>query len=87
MPGTEQINNLLKLIDLNVVQSNRAYQPMDVSHYTAPWIPEYKEFKKPAWPGMMSDGQFWDRAQLEKHYAPWIALAKQGNGVHCGVAS
>lgn len=73
-----------ELIDLNVVQSNRAYQPMDVSHYKTTWIPDNKGWSEPTWPGMMSDGKLWNRAQLEKHYAPWIKLASQGVGVHCG---
>ena len=73
-----------ELTDLGVVQSNRAYQPMDVSHFKANWIPENEEFQPPTWPGTMSDGQKWDRARLEKHYAPWIELARQGVGVHCG---
>jgi endoglucanase len=73
-----------ELADLDVVHSNRAYQPMDVSHYKANWIPNNQEFQSPTWPGVMTDGQLWNRAQLEKHYAPWIELARQGIGVHCG---
>lgn len=73
-----------ELVDLGVVQSNRAYQPMNVSHYKAHWIPGYETWGEPAWPGLMPDGKFWNRAQLENHYAPWLELARQGVGVHCG---
>lgn len=73
-----------ELVDLGVVQSNRAYQPMNVSHYKAGWIPGNQDWHEPAWPGVMADGRFWDRAQLETHYEPWIELARQGVGVHCG---
>jgi len=73
-----------ELADLGVVQSTRAYTPMNVSHYKARWIPENADWQKPTWPGLMGDGGYWDRARLESHYAPWIELARQGAGVHCG---
>jgi endoglucanase len=75
---------LPELVDLNVVQSCRAYQPMNVSHYKAHWIPEYEGWQAPTWPGVMADGQLWNHARLVEHYAPWIELARQGTGVHCG---
>jgi hypothetical protein len=31
-------------------------------------------------------GEKFDRARLEKFYAPWIELAQSGVGVHCGEA-
>ncbi len=38
---------------------------------------------EPAWPGSF-DGQTWDQAALEARYAPRIAPACEGIGVHCG---
>lgn len=74
---------LPELADLGVAQSCRAYAPMGISHYQAPWVGGEK-FPPPAWPGGWSWDGNWDRVRLEAHYAPWAALAKQGVGVHCG---
>lgn len=73
-----------ELADLSVVQSTRAYQPMNVTHYKANWVGDNASWPKPTWPGQMADGQWWDRERLEKHFSPWIELAAQGVGVHCG---
>ncbi|MDJ0752212.1 MAG: cellulase family glycosylhydrolase [Ardenticatenaceae bacterium] len=70
--------------DLEVVQSTRAYQPINLTHYKAAWIKGSDGWEAPDWPGRMSDGEVWNRQRLEKHYAPWIELAKEGVGVHCG---
>lgn len=72
-----------ELADLGVVQSTRAYQPMNVTHYKASWV-NGENWPEPTWPGHMADGLWWDRERLEKHYAPWIKLAAQGVGIHCG---
>ncbi len=71
-----------ELADLGVAQSTRAYDPMSVTHYQASWVDE-DAWPEPAWPGCYR-GQPWDREALEERYAPWIALAKGGVGVHCG---
>lgn len=73
-----------ELVDLNIAQSCRGYTPGHISHYQAPWA--YKDtaaMPAPTWPGKSGE-EYWDRARLEKFYAPWIALARQGVGVHCG---
>jgi len=73
-----------ELADLDIAQSCRAYHPMVVSHYKAPWV--YKDTESlppPIWPGE-SNGQMYNREILERYYAPWIALLKMGVGVHCG---
>lgn len=74
---------LPELIDLGVAQSCRAYLPMGVSHYKAAWAGG-ENYPQPAWPGLMPDGLYWDRARLEAHYEVWANLARQGVGVHCG---
>ena len=77
-----------ELADLpGVAQSCRAYEPFELSHYRAPWMPFGGRWHRPAWP-MRFDarGRRWDRARLEAVYAPWAALAARGVGVHCGEA-
>lgn len=71
-----------ELADLGVGQSCRGYVPGRISHYKAQWVSD-PGGEPPTWPGDMM-GEHWDRARLEKHYAPWIELAEKGVGVHCG---
>ncbi len=73
-----------EIIDLDIAQSCRGYNPAIISHYKAPWV--YKDssnLPEPKWPGQVGD-QYLSRAMLEEMYAPWIDLVKQGVGVHCG---
>jgi len=72
-----------ELADLRVAQSCRAYLPMGISHYRAPWVGG-ENFPPPAWPGGYHHDENWDRARLEQHYQQWVELAKRGVGVHCG---
>lgn len=72
-----------ELADLGIAQSCRAYLPMGISHYQAPWVGGEK-FPAPQWPGGEHYGQRWDRSTLEKHYANWAQLMAHGVGVHCG---
>ncbi len=72
-----------ELADLGIAQSCRAYLPMGISHYKAPWVGG-ERFPTPQWPGGDHFGQVWDRARLEAHYAAWAQLFAQGIGVHCG---
>lgn len=71
-----------ELADLEIAQSCRAYDPMGVSHYKAPWVGG-ENWPEPTWPGDFFDGR-WERARLEQCYAPWADLARRGVGVHCG---
>jgi endoglucanase len=72
-----------ELIDLGLVQSCRAYEPMNVSHYEASWV-DSKGWPEPVWPGRLAGGERWDRQKLERFYRPWTQLAGQGVAVHCG---
>ncbi|MBI1317378.1 MAG: cellulase family glycosylhydrolase [Candidatus Hydrogenedens sp.] len=73
-----------ELDDLNLVQSTRGYAPNEVSHYQASWTEGADKFPVPTWP-IERDGRVRvGRAQLEKRFAPWVARAKAGHGVHCG---
>jgi len=80
--GNQALPELADLGASGVAQSCRAYLPMNVSHYQARWV-DSQGWGQPVWPGTMADG-YWDRARLEAHYQPWIDLAGQGVGVHCG---
>jgi endoglucanase len=75
-----------ELADLGVAQSTRAYVPMTLSHWKAPWTSEGRlDLPEPAWPGVRDpDGAAWSRQTLEAHYARWADLARKGIGVHCG---
>lgn len=75
-----------ELADLGVAQSTRAYMPMGLSHYKAPWWREGgMDFPEPSWPGAMeADHAAWSRATLEDIYGKWAELAALGVGVLCG---
>jgi endoglucanase len=73
-----------ELADLGIGQSCRGYHPFEISHYKAPWVypdPAYQPY--PKWPGEVGGHNF-SRATIEEYYKPWLDLAKQGVGVHCG---
>jgi endoglucanase len=70
--------------DLNIAQSCRGYNPGIISHYKAPWANKDPEnLPEPKWPGQVGD-RYLSRELLEEYYKPWIALTKEGVGVHCG---
>ena len=72
-----------ELADTGIAQSCRAYEPMGISHYKASWV-NGMDWPTPQWPGAYHYGASWGRAELEQAYQPWIELASQGVGVHCG---
>jgi len=72
-----------ELADLPIAQSCRAYNPHGVSHYKASWVGG-EHWPEPTWPGLQPDGVVWDQKRLAEFYRPWIDLARQGVGVHCG---
>ena len=73
-----------EITDLNIAQSCRGYFPHYISHYRAPWVfKNPDDAPQPKWPGKMG-GKYYSREDLEKFYAPWIKIARQGVGVHCG---
>lgn len=80
--GTEA---LPELADLGIAQGCRAYAPAGVSHYQAAWVKNSDTWPVPTWPQTADHpGGAFDRASLEAFYQPWIDLASQGVGVHCG---
>lgn len=73
-----------ELAPLKIAQSCRGYFPHAISHYKAPWAnKEPDKLPVPKYPGQTGN-QYFDRASLEKYYAPWVQLVKSGVGVHCG---
>jgi endoglucanase len=77
-------NVIPEITDLNIAQSCRGYYPGTISHYKAPWAnKDVDNLPEPKWPGQVGN-QYLSREKLEAFYAPWIALVKQGVGVHCG---
>lgn len=73
-----------EIVDLNIAQSCRGYNPGIISHYKAPWAnPDPDNLPEPKWPGQVGD-KYLSRAMLEEYYKPWIELTQQGVGVHCG---
>jgi len=73
-----------EILDLNIAQSCRGYNPGYISHYKAPWANKDPDhMPEPKWPGELN-GKTYNREMLEAYYKPWIELASQGHGVHCG---
>lgn len=77
-----------ELIPLGIAQSVHCYIPGILSHYKVDWMQNRKDWPEPKWPGAVDEaGYTWDRAHLERYYAPWKDLADQGIGVHMGETS
>lgn len=73
-----------EIVDLDIAQSCRGYNPGTISHYKAPWANKDPEhLPEPKWPGQVGD-KYLSRTMLEDFYKPWIELTKKGVGVHCG---
>jgi len=76
-----------ELVDLDLVQSTRGYQPKAISHHGATWVPldEYETMKLPTWPLTDDKGHVWDRQKLKQEYVDkWKPLTAQGVQVHVG---
>ena len=73
-----------EIVDLGIAQSCRGYYPHYISHVRAPWVfTNPDDAPEPVWPGIINGKEF-GRRSLEEFYRPWIELAGQGVGVHCG---
>lgn len=71
-----------ELVDLEVVQSCRGYQPSELTHHLAWWAGNHTT--PPTWP-LTRDGRvLLDREGLARLYDPWVALQQRGVVVHCG---
>ncbi|MCC6142472.1 MAG: cellulase family glycosylhydrolase, partial [Candidatus Hydrogenedentes bacterium] len=73
-----------QLIPLQVAQSTRGYDPMQLTHYKAGWVEGADEYPLPEWP-LTIGNVTWDKAYLrENRIEPWKKLAAAGVGVHVG---
>ncbi|RZK81105.1 MAG: glycoside hydrolase [Pedobacter sp.] len=79
--GTKPV---LGAVKLNLGQSTRGYQPMQISHHKASWV-NMDWSKTPTWPLNPEDNNRWDKDRLKKEvFEPWKKIADQGGGVHVG---
>lgn len=78
---------ILGLADAGVVQSARGYDPIEISHYRAPWMREWGAFDvpEPTWPLVKKDGTVVDSAKLKDILiTPWQPVVDKGVTVHVG---
>lgn len=74
---------LFELADLEIAQSTRGYDPMELTHYKASWVGGEK-WPEPTWP-LQRGRERIDREWLKKdRIEPWKKLADSGVGVHVG---
>lgn len=79
--GTEPVHGL---VSLGIAQSTRGYQPIQISHFRAGWMPGSDKWAEPTWP-LKLDGKTTDKETLRRErIAPWQALEKKGVGIHVG---
>jgi endoglucanase len=73
-----------ELIPLQVAQSTRGYDPMELTHYKAGWVQGADTYPLPEWPLTVGKAA-WNKDSLrERRIEPWKKLAAQGVGVHVG---
>lgn len=73
----------LDLLDLNLVESARGYDPTQLTHYKATWAEGSEKWDSPTWP-MSLFGEKWDKQMLEQQLAPFRKLANIGHSVFVG---
>ncbi|GAB3171608.1 glycoside hydrolase family 5 protein [Telluribacter humicola] len=79
--GTGPVHSIA---NLNVGQSTRGYNPMQVSHYHANWVNGSDKYPTPQWPMAIGETQ-WDKDLLRERYIkPWKELEAKGVGIHVG---
>jgi endoglucanase len=75
---------VFNLVDLGVAQSTRGYEPMEISHYRAGWIPGSDRWAEPTWPLQRGDRRVDKETLRRERIEPWIRLQSRGVGVHVG---
>jgi endoglucanase len=78
---------LLKIFDLNVVQSTRGYLPMELTHYGASWIhkDKWNSLNIPTWPLKADKGTNWDKNELKRRLIDmWQPLIDKNIPIHVG---
>ena len=72
------------LVDLGIAQSTRGYDPIQISHYKASWMPGSDKWSVPTWP-LRRGEKVVDKNTLRKErIEPWKNLEQKGVGVHVG---
>ena len=72
------------LVDKNIGQSTRGYDPFTVSHYKASWV-NREQWDEPRWPLPDGDKPVWDKERLfRERILPWKELEAKGVGIHVG---
>jgi endoglucanase len=80
--GREPVHGL---VDLNIGQSTRGYDPMQISHYKANWVNGSDKWPEPTWPLKETAKSTWDKERLRRErIQPWKELQARGVGVHVG---
>ncbi len=83
-------NPCMELIDWNVAQATRGYQPFHLTHYMAGWVPGSDSWQIPQWPPSEPEEEdsaddIKDIQWLESVYMkPWNALQERNIGVMVG---
>lgn len=79
--GREPVHGLA---GLDVAQSTRGYDPMEISHYKAGWVSGADKYPVPTWPLKKGERTF-DREFLRRdRIVPWQKLERKGVGIHVG---
>ena len=73
-----------ELVDAELAQSTRGYDPMRISHYQASWVNGSDKWPEPTWP-LKEGNQVWDKERLRRErIEPWKELKQKGVGIHVG---
>lgn len=73
------------LVELGIAQSTRGYDPMQVTHYKANWVPGAENYPEPTWPLERKEKATIDKDFLRKdRIDPWKKLQQKGVGIHVG---
>jgi aryl-phospho-beta-D-glucosidase BglC (GH1 family) len=72
------------LAGLSVTHSGRGYHPMPVTHHQANWWSGHVHAPAPKYPGLIWQGQFWNRSTLRSAYRVWRNVERGGVNIHIG---
>jgi endoglucanase len=80
--GTTPVQGLAQL---EIAQSTRGYEPMQISHFKANWIHGSDTWPKPAWPLKKDQKEVANKETLRQtRIEPWKRLEAKGVGIHVG---
>ena len=73
------------LAELGIGQSTRGYEPVQISHFRASWMPGSDTWPVPTWPLHRDQSSVIDKETLRRQrIKPWKKLEAKGVGVHVG---